>query len=82
MSEPKINQPETIRFNRRKYTLISPLRKIDDAITEGPFYRRAGVNPEDWAFMPDVSFLIGRTEKPAFMHCIQQSPTPKSKRPE
>ena len=76
-----VNQPPTIEFQGDVYTLVSPLKQVSEAITEGPFYAKPGVDPADWAFMPDVRFRSGQTEKPIFMHCIQQCENPKTPRP-
>jgi hypothetical protein len=71
-----INQPKIIKHSGHIYRLFSPLKYIDGSITEGPFYSRRGVNPKDWAYMPDVAFLLGIVATPSTMHCIQQAANP------
>ena len=76
-----IKQPKTIRFGGRVYRRVQEFRQILGPISEGPFYSTPGVDPADWAFMPDVGYLVGATRIPTFMHCIQQSTAPSTPRP-
>ena len=80
MSKPA-QQPKTIKHGGQVYTLHLPLKVLANGISEGPYYSRPGVDPADWAFMPDTSYLLGQSTEPSFMHCIQQRPEVKTKHP-
>jgi hypothetical protein len=77
-------QPETLQHDGQTYRLVTPARRVSEfpQTTEGPFYSREGVDPQDWAFMPDARFLAGLSgQVPSFMHTIQQRQNPTSPRP-
>lgn len=81
MSTPRLVAPKHLMFRGFKYTLVQQLKDHGNGISEGPFYSRAGVDPNDWAYMPDIRYMLGQTEVPTFMHIIQQSAQPKTNRP-
>lgn len=66
--------PHEIYHEGHYYTLAKPLRVVSSnpPISEGPFYEREDVNPDDYLFLPDAEFLLGQTPVPKFMHQIQQ----------
>ncbi len=78
-----MQQPEIILHQGHEYSLHSPVKTVSTSplVTEGPFYARTGVDPADWAYLPDSRFLAGQTDQPAFMHCIQQRQAPLTPRP-
>ncbi len=75
-------QPKIITFQRRKYTLVQPHKEIGNGISEGPFYKRRGVDPQDWMFLPDAAYLLGTTDVPSFMYVIQQRRNVETERPD
>jgi hypothetical protein len=75
-----IHQPSKLKFDGVTYTRVSPLKVVSDTISEGPFYKRPGVDPRDWAYLPDAGFLATGSG-PTFMHCIQQRATPRTPHP-
>ena len=81
MSSTRVQQPLIIEHGGHRFERVKRLTKISDSISEGPFYKRPGVNPKDWAFLPDYQYLLGRTTTPSFMHCIQQCESPTTPRP-
>lgn len=76
-----IHQPNTIEHGGHSYTLMYMHREVEHPISEGPFYSRPGVDPCDWLFVPDLSFLMWETETPMAMFCIQASISPKTEKP-
>lgn len=86
------NQPPSIEFEGRTFTLRQPWQRLpdpekpsapleDSPFSAGPFYATDGVAPEDWAFTPDAAFLGGITAAPSSMHCIQQRERVETPRP-
>lgn len=82
-----MHQPKTITSNGVTYRRISKERVVKRAsskgprITEGPFYEIPGVNPQDWAVMPELGFLKGLIKENPLMHVIQMTKTPSSEHP-
>lgn len=81
MSTKAVKQPMIIEHGGHRYERFQKLRKLPFGISEGPFYSRPGVNAKDLAFTPDLDYLQGSADKPAFMHCIQQRERPATPRP-
>lgn len=77
----KVQQPMIIEHGGHRYERFRRLSSITAGITEGPFYRRPGVNEKDWAYTPDLPYLLGQSKSPSFMHCIQQRDKPTTPRP-
>lgn len=83
MTPKPTQEPRTIQHDGKTYRLHQKARQIsaDPPFSEGPFYSLAGVDPQDWAFLPDSRFLAGLSETPSFMHCMQQRAAVATPRP-
>lgn len=76
-----VQQPLVIKFGGHVYRRFKKYYVISKLVSQGPFYSRKDINRKDWAFTPDLSFLLGNTNTVLFMHCIQQCAAPKSPHP-
>lgn len=73
--------PTFMKVDGIDYELSTPFQDLGDGRSIGPFYKREGVNPADWQFMPDITFTAGVSDVPSIMHCIQMSANVTSARP-
>lgn len=72
IEDVRINQPQTLTYDFKSYTLFKPWQDLGDGLSEGPFYVRAGDSSKQ-LYLPDLNFTHGSSPpaNPSFMHHIE-----------
>ena len=73
--------PNNLTVDGVEYELATSYETFGNGRSIGPFYSRAGVDGNDWQFMPDITFTAGIADVPTIMHCIQMRAQVSSPRP-
>ncbi len=69
----KINQPYRLKFGGYRFVRVSKYVDHGDGLSEGPFYRHWDDTESPDVWLPDLAFVLGKTETPSAMHFIRGS---------